>query len=674
MANKPAQAATLGDMLNPIDRMVAAIWPAAGLRRIQQRHALAQVSKVQARAHESSAPGRMRKFFYDRLGPNGIVSEGAVAIRAQVRHMARNNDIARGILRTMVNNTIGPGGVGIDPQPRRADGSIHEEYAAQLREQYALWCRRPEVTRRMTMSKVQRSLAWAWLRDGESFSQDLIGSVPGLKHSTAVPYSLELFEADLVPLDYNEGDTIRQGIERNAWGEVLRYWVFKRHPLDNFGTLLTTRADLKAVDAARVAHLAFLDHIGQVRGISEFASIIARLEDIRDYEDSERIAAKVAAALTAYVKKTPGAEGYEPPETDPETGKPAPRDLRMAPGMIIDGLAIGEEIGLIDSSRPNPNVVTFRQGQLRAAAAGIGASYSSISKSYDGTFSSQRQELVEQWINYATLADEFVGQWLQPTWETLVNVLHLSGVARIPSDVKPGTADDAMFTAQAMPWIDPMKEAAAWVMLARAGFASEIEVLRKRGVHPADFLAQVSTWRTKTKAAGLVFTSDAANNVPVEPSADGAQAGNAGGPGEGAQGEGNDPQARATQLLMAEIMGRMQAQQSTPAPVAAAPHISVPVSISTPDIDAAMVRAADRLMQGMADMPVNVQVNVPQAAAPDVHVSVNVPQAAAPDVHVHAEVAAPDVHLAVNGPKASKQTVVRDANGEIVETTTTHSY
>jgi capsid protein len=122
-----------------------------------------------------------------------------------------------------------------------------------------------------------------------------------------------------------------------------------------------------------------------------------------------------------------------------EQGQPIGRDLRMTPGMIIDGLLPGEEIGLIDSKRPNPNVVTFRQGQLRAAAAGIGASYSSISKSYDGTFSAQRQELVEQWVNYAVLADEFTGQWVQPIYQTFVQVAILSGAVKVPRDVQPGT-------------------------------------------------------------------------------------------------------------------------------------------------------------------------------------------------------------------------------------------
>jgi lambda family phage portal protein len=267
---------------------------------------------------------------------------------------------------------------------------------------------------------------------------------------------------------------------------------------------------LKRVPADRVHHIALLDRIGQMRGVSEFASIITRLEDIKDYEESERIAAKIAAALTAYVKKV-SPDGYQGAQTD-ENGEPISRQLSMAPGMIIDDLQVGEEIGMIDSNRPNPNLVTFRGGQLRAIAAGVGVSYSSAAKDYNGTFSAQRQELVEQWVNYATLTDEFVGQFLQPLWDTFVRVADISGVVRRPADVSPTDANDAMFLAQSMPWIDPLKEANAYVALTRAGFASEVEVMRKRGVNPRDVLEQMATWRKLAAERDLTLTSDGANS------------------------------------------------------------------------------------------------------------------------------------------------------------------
>lgn len=488
---------------NWIDGLVEYFSPHAGVRRRAARGVLA--------AYEAANPSRQRKFRRDSGGPDQQVFKGAVAIRTQARHLDQNHDIARGILRTLVNNTVGPNGIGIEPQPRRADGTIHEEYAKALREAWRDWIRAPEVTGRLHWGRACRLMARTWIRDGEAFAQELIGSVPYLDHGTRVPYSLELFEPDMVPMDYSDGDKIRQGVERNTWGKPVGYWTYKRHPGDNM--VARASSDMKRISAEFMLHLAFIDRIGQLRGVSEFASVITRLEDIKDYEESERVAAKIAAMLTAYIQKgTP--DLYNPESTEKYAdGTPKPRDMRLAPGTIIDNLLPGEEVGMIDSKRPNPNVVTFRQGQLRAVAAGANASYSSISRDYGGTFSSQRQELVEQWINYAVMTDDFTGQFVQPVWERFVWVAHISGVVPRPSDVPEALADDTLYIAQAMPWIDPYKEAMAWELLVKSGFASEIEVMRRRGVNPRDVLEQITTWRESAKDKGLVFSSDAANDT-----------------------------------------------------------------------------------------------------------------------------------------------------------------
>ena len=114
-------------------------------------------------------------------------------------------------------------------------------------------------------------------------------------------------------------------------------------------------------------------------------------------------------------------------------------------------------------------------------------------------------------MHYAVLADEFVGMFVQPTYESFVQAAHLSGVVPIPVDVAPGTADDALFVGQSMPWIDPMKEANAWEKLVQSGFASEVEVIRKRGGNPRDVIEQVAAFREDAANRGLTFSSNAAN-------------------------------------------------------------------------------------------------------------------------------------------------------------------
>ncbi|MEZ0231891.1 MAG: phage portal protein [Methylophilaceae bacterium] len=494
--------------MNIIDWIVEFGNPMAGLKRRAARGVIA--------SYDAAKPSRLRKFQRGDPSPNTLTSKSAIPLRVQARHLERNHDIARGIIRTLVNNVVGASGIGVEPQPRRKDGTIHKEYAKALRDAYRDWQRTPEVTHTFTFSKAQRMMARAWLRDGESFAQQLIGKIATLDHGTRVPYSLELFESDLVPMDYEDGDRIRQGIERNAWGRRVNYFVYKQHPSD-LG-LAAYRGAMKKIPADRVLQVASFDRIGQLRGISEFASVITRLDDIKDYEESERIAAKIAASLTAYIKKG-SPDTYQPAgEGISSDGSTAPaREISFSPGMVIDSLGAGEEIGMIDSKRPNPNVVVFRSGQLKAVASGVGAGYSSISKNYDGTYSAQRQELIEQWVNYAVLTDEFTGMFVQPNWETFVLVSHLSGVVPIPDDVDFDTADDALYIGQSMPWIDPLKEALSWEALTKAGFASEVEVIRKRGGNPRDLLEQVDAFRKEAKEKGLIFSSDSANSKSTAP-------------------------------------------------------------------------------------------------------------------------------------------------------------
>jgi lambda family phage portal protein len=364
-------------------------------------------------------------------------------------------------------------------------------------------------------------MAQSWIRDGEAFAQQLIGSIKSLTHATDVPFSLELIEADRIPYTYTDpGKGVLQGIERDSWGKPVAYWAYLKNPDDMqylSMPVITLPAALTHIPAARMLHVATIDRIDQARGVSEFASVITRLEDIKDYEESERVAAKIAAMLTGYVKRgTP--ELWEPSQLPlDENGNPPPRELSLQPGMIIDNLALGEEIGLIDTKRPNPNLITFRQGQLRAIAAGIGASYSSISRDYNGTYSAQRQELVEQWVHYAVLTDEFVGDFIQPVWEAFVAIAHKSGIVPTPRGVKPGTETDAAYIGQSMPWIDPVKEASAWLTLTQAGFASEIEVIRKRGANPQDVLEQITEFRRQAEERDLTFSSNAASVSPSKP-------------------------------------------------------------------------------------------------------------------------------------------------------------
>lgn len=477
--------------MNLLDRVVAYVSPSAAVRRRSARSILA--------AYEAAKPDRLRKFSRDHASGDRLARSEARSIRAQARHLDQNHDIARGAISVMVNNIVGPAGIGIEPQPRNAAGEIDEAFSQRLLDLWNNWCRFPEVTYGNNFAGVQRLMCRTWLRDGESFAQILEGMIPNYDHRTTVPFSLELLEPDMVPTDNEVAIKDGQGgILRNTWGQAVAYRVYRAHPGDQF--LWQRPQDLKTIKAANMIHLKLVDRIGQSRGVSALASVITRLEDLKDYEESERIAAKIAASMAAYIKK--GSPDMYAPEND-ESGNPKRRSLRFQPGMIFDDLGLGEEIGTIDTNRPNPNLQTYRDGQLRAVAGGVGASYSSISRNYNGTYSAQRQELVEQWVNYQAMAESFSAQFVRPVWERFVAMAVLSGAVTVPVGIVPETIDDALYIGQQMPWIDPGREADAFETLEANAYMAGPEIIRRRGASPADVLAQQAKWLRLKEAAGI---------------------------------------------------------------------------------------------------------------------------------------------------------------------------
>lgn len=417
------------------------------------------------------------------------------SLRQQARHFEQNYDLALGTLNTLVTNVVGQHGIGVEPQPRRADGTIDEDLSRQILDLYKDWCRLPEVTRRHDWPSAQRMLCRSWLRDGEVFAQTITGIVPYLAHGTRVPFSIEMLEADFVPMDLQSvKPMIVQGVELNAWGAALAYHVFKVNPLEVAS--MTALGTTKRIPAESMLHLANIHRIRQLRGVSVFASVLQRFDDLKEYEESERVAAKVAASMAAFIKKGQP-EQYEPDAAVEQ------RSMKFRPGMIFDDLRPGEEIGTIDTSRPNPNLETYRSGQLKAVASGAGPTYSSISRTYDGTYSAQRQELVEGWTVYGTLASEFTGRIVRPVYEGFIAAALAGGQLRVPAGTRLETINDAVYLAPQMPWIDPKKEAEGFAQLEDRCYASGPEIVRRRGGNPVDVLDQQSRWLREKDARGI---------------------------------------------------------------------------------------------------------------------------------------------------------------------------
>jgi lambda family phage portal protein len=190
------------------------------------------------------------------------------------------------------------------------------------------------------------------------------------------------------------------------------------------------------------------------------------------------------------------------------TGDDTDRSFKVKPGMIFDTLQPGEDIGTVDSNRPSSLLEGFRDSMVRTIAGASRATFSSIARKYEGSYSSQRQELVEGYTSYKALTKFFALRHTYPVYVRLLNTAILSGELRVPPEIDRDTLYDAECRGPAMPWIDPEKEEKALDRGERAGRRSTQQSIRERGGNPDQVMDEVQAWREQADSRSLVFTTD----------------------------------------------------------------------------------------------------------------------------------------------------------------------
>lgn len=481
--------------MNIIDRIIEPFAPGLVAQRLGARRLI--------QAYEAAKPSRTHKAKGEPHSANLALQLAGKSLREQSRYLDENHDLVTGLLDRLEERVVGAAGIGVEPLPLTLAGDVHIEFAAQIKSLWAEWSLRPEASGELSRPQMERLVCRTWLRDGEALAQKLRGSIANYKHLNAVPFALELLEPDYLPLDYNvPASGILQGIERDTWRRVRAYHLHKQHPGDMGGYFLDS-SNTKRVEADRVIHIAHRKRIGQNRGLPLLHAVLIRLAEIKDYEESERVAARISAALAMYIKKG------TPEDFNSKDAQDGQRSFPIAPGMVIDTLMPGEDIGMIESNRPNPFLEGFRNGQLRAVAAGTRGGFSTIGRAYDGTYSAQRQELVETQLGYDLLQHEFIDYWCRPVYRDWLAMAIASRQLIVPADVDLRTVYGAVYQGPVMPWINPVHEANAWETLVKAGFADEAEVVRARGRNPQELKKTREAEISKNREAGLVFSSDA---------------------------------------------------------------------------------------------------------------------------------------------------------------------
>jgi len=404
--------------MDAITRLLSPVFPAWAAKRI---YAQAQLTRA-SRYYEAVQPSSQRPRRGNGASADAVMERARGNPREYARWLDENHDLAIGVLDDLVTNIVGCG-AGIEPTVTRKSEPV-TDLNLQLRALWRGFWQSPEATGELHGAEVERLMCRSWLRDGEVLAQHVNRANPG----STIPYSIELLEADFLPYDLIDSkNRITHGVQKDGWGRPIGYYLLKTHP---GGHLPGPSFETVFKSAADIIHLKLVRRLHQTRGISIFHGVFTRLDDIKEYEESE-------------------------------------------------------DVGVIDSKRPNPNLENFRNAQLRGIAAGTGTRFSSIAKNYNGTYSAQRQELVETVMHYRRLFDYLRARFYMPIWRRFVEAARLSGQLRVPANIDIDSLYSPDIRPPQTPWIDPKKEMEAYQIMVEQGFRSRPQIIRDLGDDPA---------------------------------------------------------------------------------------------------------------------------------------------------------------------------------------------
>lgn len=343
----------------------------------------------------------------------------------------------------------------------------------------------------------------------------------------AVPLQLQVLEADhldasmdnLVGVPTRAGERRRrQGVEFDARGKRVGYWLFPEHPA--FG--LTSPGNSVFIPAETVAHVYRLERAGQVRGIPWGAPCLLTIRDLGDWADATMLRVKLAACFAAFIE-TDGDMDDPDSVGASVTGKDV-EDLE--PGMV-EYLRPGQKVSFTDPPGVE-GMDEFPKLALRAIAVGFGVpSHVLTGDLHDVNFSSARIGN----LDFDAELDDGREKMLVPQL--------LAPVARVWKDqaIRAGVLPDdptlrCSWTPPPRALIDPKADLEASKARIRNGVSTLSEEQRRFGWRPSELLAeQAKDWETVDKLK-LAFDSDPRRAEAGSPGGNAPADGGADKPGE----------------------------------------------------------------------------------------------------------------------------------------------
>jgi len=398
-------------------------------------------------------------------------------LRARCRDLRRNNPWATRAIALIASNTIG---YGIKAQ-------WHTKRAQ------SLWLRWAETTEcdaagQYDIYGLQALAMTAVAESGECIIRLRPRSAAD---GLSVPMQIQVLEIDRLveTLDgeLKNGGAIVRGIEYDAIGRRVAYYMYKHHPGAISRGLRSNPSAYSRVPAYEIIHLYRKDRPEQERGVPWLAPVVMTLRELDIYEDAYLKRQQISNLFAVVIQTDGSTEDEEQVFSDLEDGllPGAAYFLRQGQTPVFSNPPKADDYG------------PFTKQMLYRVAAGVGVTAEALSGDHSGVnFSSGRMGSQEFGRN--------VDGW---RWQMFIP-LFCNGVAKWFMDFADVGNKMPTHTPPPRAFADPTKEIPAINNAIRAGLITLAEAQREQGYDPDQMLDEIAEMNSKLDARGIKLDSD----------------------------------------------------------------------------------------------------------------------------------------------------------------------
>ncbi|MEA3211309.1 MAG: hypothetical protein QOE70_4366 [Chthoniobacter sp.] len=466
-----------------------------------------------------------------RLSADAELQGKLPILRSRSRDLEQNDPHAEGYLKLRENNVVGHDGFILQMKVKLTEdldpetGAVTYDTAANtaIERVWRRFCRKENflVTRTQQATEACKLIERTIGRDGDL----LIRKVKGAPNEFG--FALQLLESDYLDDQYidfrgvacncpaerrlPDGSRfpycqrgmheVRMGVELHGdWKFPVAYWLLANHPGDYFfGNNISPRRTRVPVE--EMIHPFVFKRIEQTRGIPAMVASMLRLQMLGGYDEAGLVAARAGAQKMGVITK----EVPEELAADFDPDALGGRTIDGSPGEFLE-LPMGFDIKSIDWHNPTEAYEPFTKAQKRAAAVGMGVSYSSFANDpSDANFSATRIGMLEEREGYRGGQSFFIAQILREVFPDVLESAMLRGLLDLPfSRFAEFTDEEAVcFFGRSFPWIDPVKDIQAAKEAIDLGVGTRTEFAAEAGKDFEEVTATLGREKTMRAAAGL---------------------------------------------------------------------------------------------------------------------------------------------------------------------------